>query len=1161
MYGRLARAPFVLLAAGIAVAAFSLTFTHFAGSFGGSGFEDGSGNVARFNGDAGIAVDTAGNVYVADTSNHTIRKISPSGTVTTLAGLAETPQSGDGRGAHALFNSPKGIAVDSAGTVYVADTGNHTIRKITSAGVASTFVGYPGISGFVNSTGGAPRFNSPRGVTVDGSGNVYVADTGNHSIRKVTPGGVVTTLAGTGSAGNVNNTGTAASFNTPIGIVYDAVSAALFVADSANHVIRRITLPSAVVTTFAGTMGTSGHGDGVPGFLYTPSGICADASGMLYVTDTTDHTIRSVTSGGSLASVAGLPFYPGPANGTGSGARFTSPAGIAVTGATIYVADTGNHTVRKIESGNVVTTFAGTANASGFVNDTGSAARFDGPSGVAYYPGPSGFAAYVADTNNNAIRRVTTAGVVTTLAGGTYGYLNGSGTSAQFRNPKGLGLNLNVFSVFVADTGNHVIRLVDSSGNVSLFAGQPLSSGSSNGDRLTTASFKSPQAVTFSVTTSAVYVADTGNFLVRRIDANGTVTTLAGSGSFGSTNANGTSASFGVLTGIMVDESENVYVAESQTYTIRKITPAGDVTTLAGACCNGPVDGTGTAARFGYPGPTSISGDYSSGNAFIADPNANLIRTITLGGGVVGTAGGRANVKGTSDGTGAFARFSGASTISAFGTSMVIAEGNTLRFGGPEIADRATIDSASGLIGNLRQLDASPHTATTWSWSIIRRPSGSTATLSSSTVRNPTFTPDVPDLFVFRCVATSGSGSSISTVSLQGNGATTSFSVGYPGPQVAGIVYPMQVTARDADSNVGDGYTGTVHFTSSDGTATLPANYTFVSADHGARYLNFTFRHSGFQSITTTDTVTGSITGTSFVFISPAAAVSLSLSMPSPVGSGNPVDITVTARDTYGNTATSYNGTVHFTSSDGTATLPSNYTFVPGTAQGSHVFPLGVTLRAGGTRTVTATDTITGSITGFVSVIVGPPIPTSFTANGTASQVFLAWNPSSGADHYEIWRASAATGTYAFLTSTTSTFYSDNGVSTGAVYVYKVRAVDAATNTSPFSAPDPATTIVFTDDPVVAQTTLIKAVHMNEARQAVNGIRACAGSGALTVTDPTLTGGIFVKAIHIQELRTALNAARATLGLPAIVFTNPTLTVNTSLIRTFHVAEIRDSVK
>ncbi len=324
------------------------TFTTLAGNAG-YGSADGTGSAARFYDPSGVAVDSAGNVYVADTGNSTIRKVTLAGVETTLAGLAGSRGSADETGSAARFSNPNGVAVGSAGNVYVADTFNRTIRKVTPAGLVTTLAGLAGSSGSADGTGSAARFNDPYGVAVDSAGNVYVADYGNNPIRKVTPAGVVTTLAGlAGSSGSADGTGSAARFYWPNGVAVDSAGN-VFVADKWNDMIRKVT-PAGVVTTLAGLAGSRGSADGTGSatrFNY-PSGVAVDSAGNVYVADTVNSTIRKVTPAGLVTTLAGLAGSSGSADGTGSAARFNYPSGVAVDSAgNVYVADSGNNTIRK----------------------------------------------------------------------------------------------------------------------------------------------------------------------------------------------------------------------------------------------------------------------------------------------------------------------------------------------------------------------------------------------------------------------------------------------------------------------------------------------------------------------------------------------------------------------------------------------------------------------------------------------------------------------------------------------------------------------------------------------------------------------------------------------------------------------------------------------
>jgi uncharacterized repeat protein (TIGR03803 family) len=321
-----------------------LTVSTVAGQGGHSGGSDGTGSSAQFNGPTDVAVDSVGNVYVADTNNHTIRKVTPAGVVSTVAGYAGISGTADGAATVARFNHPSGVTVDAAGIVYVADTNNDTVRKITSAGVVSTLAGAAGTSGSADGNGTAARFNNPSGIVVDTAGNLYVADTLNY-----TPSALVSTLAGAaGMSGSVDDVGTAARFYGPQGLTLSSAGT-LYVADTNNSTIRKIVLSTGSVSTVAGFAGNSSNVDG-PGsmarFRY-PSAVTVDGTGNLYVADTENDTLRAITPLGVVSTIAGQVNTSGSADGTGTAARFYYPTGITVDDAgNIYIADTDNQTIR-----------------------------------------------------------------------------------------------------------------------------------------------------------------------------------------------------------------------------------------------------------------------------------------------------------------------------------------------------------------------------------------------------------------------------------------------------------------------------------------------------------------------------------------------------------------------------------------------------------------------------------------------------------------------------------------------------------------------------------------------------------------------------------------------------------------------------------------------
>jgi sugar lactone lactonase YvrE len=573
-----------------------------AGNAVGPGNSNGTGTSAKFYYPDGVAVDSSGNVYVADTSNNLIRKITPAGVVTTLAGSG-SQGSTDGTGVAASFNIPTGVAVDSSGNVYVADSGNNLIRKITPAGVVNTFAG-SGTQGSTDGTGVAASFNNPFGVAVDSSGNVYVADEYNNLVRKITSGGVVTTFA--------------SGFFYPTGVAVDA-SGNIYVADSVNQIVWEFNSSGSVITSSSS------------GFSSSPIGVAVDSSGNVYVTEGQANIIQKGTLGSSFTTFAGS-GSPGLANGTGTAASFNSPAGIAVdSSGNVYVADGTNNEIRKITSSGVVTTLAGAGPlVTGATNGTGTAASFSNPWGMTV---DSSGNVYVADSYNSLIRKITSTGVVTTLAGGAWTFTDGTGTAAGFAIPTAVAVDSSG-NVYAADTFSNSIRKITSGGVVTTLAGGGSGTwfygnapGSINGTG-SAASFNSPEGLAID-SSGNIYVADEGNNMIRKITSGGVVTTFAGSGSQGSANGTGTAASFYSPFAIAVDGSDNIYVADTYNNLIRKITPGGVVTTLAGSGSQGSADGTGAAASFNRP--FGITAD-SAGYVYVADTHNNLIRKITPSG-------------------------------------------------------------------------------------------------------------------------------------------------------------------------------------------------------------------------------------------------------------------------------------------------------------------------------------------------------------------------------------------------------------------------------------------------------------------------------------------------------------------------------------------------
>jgi sugar lactone lactonase YvrE len=628
--------------------------TTFAGS-GTATFLDATGTNAGFKNPTGIVIDSIGNIYVADFNNQRIRKITTDGVVTSFAGGNATLSYADGTGTNVGFSSPLGVAIDSLGNIYVAEYGNHRIRKITSAGVVSTFAG-SGTTAFLDATGTNASFYRPYGIAVDSTGNVYVADSSNYRIRKITSAGVVTTLAGKSTATFVDGVGTNAGFWVPQGVTVDSAGN-VYVADTGNNRIRKIT-SAGVVTTLAGgltgTTGTFADGIGTNAGFSNPIGLTVDYIGNIYVADTNNNLIRKLTGPiiaptvydanifldttnpykistiGEVSTIAGS----GTAtylDGTGTNVGFNTPTGIFIDSlGNMYIAEFVNNRIRKITSAGVVTTIAGSG-ATGSIDATGTNATFNNPYGITIdYAGNI----YVVDSANNRIRKITSDGVVTTFAGsGTGTWLDGIGINACFKNPLGITIDPSG-NVYVGDCYNHRIRKITSAGVVTTFA------GSGTGTYLdatgTNAGFNMPVGVSIDFIGN-LYVADYGNNRIRKITSAGVVTTIAGNGATGCIDATGTNAVFYNPRGVAVDFVGNMYVSDTNNDRIRKITSTGVVTTLAGSGAQSYGDGVGTNSGFNLANDIAVD---LAGNVYLPDQGNHRIRRIeTLGVGTSNFAG------------------------------------------------------------------------------------------------------------------------------------------------------------------------------------------------------------------------------------------------------------------------------------------------------------------------------------------------------------------------------------------------------------------------------------------------------------------------------------------------------------------------------------------
>jgi sugar lactone lactonase YvrE len=314
--------------------------------------DGGSATLAALN-PAGVAVDSSGNLFIADNLNNRIRKVTPAGIITTVAGNGSRDFSGDGGAAtSASLGSPNGVVVDRSGNLYISDNLNNRIRKVTPAGIITTVAGN-GSSGWTGDGGPAPSasISSPSGIAVDQSGNLYIADLGNLRVRKVTSTGIITTIAGNGTFGFSGDGGpaTLAALRSPKGVAVDA-GGNLFIVDTGNNRIREVT-PAGIITTVAGNGSATFSGDGGPATMtaVNPAGVAVDAGGNLFIADSGNNRIRKVTSAGIISTVAGDGSLAFRGDGGPALSAELNAAGVTVdTGGNVFIVDTANNRIREV---------------------------------------------------------------------------------------------------------------------------------------------------------------------------------------------------------------------------------------------------------------------------------------------------------------------------------------------------------------------------------------------------------------------------------------------------------------------------------------------------------------------------------------------------------------------------------------------------------------------------------------------------------------------------------------------------------------------------------------------------------------------------------------------------------------------------------------------
>jgi sugar lactone lactonase YvrE len=617
-----------------------------------------------------IAVASGGGVYFGNFAGQkaAVYQLNPSTDALTLVAGNNTPgYSGDGGAAtNAQIATICGIALDAAGDVYIADCGSEVIRRVdASTGIITTVAGN-GSGGYAGDGGPATSatLNAPHGLAIDGAGNIYIADTQNSVIRRVSAStGVITTVAGNGTAGS-NGNGTRAikaELNEPEGVAVDAAGD-LYIADTQNNVVRLVTASNGIISAFAGNKFAGYKGDGgaaTAARLNLPEGVALDSADDVYIADTFNSVVRVVNASTGIITTAagdGTAGYSGD-GGLATAASLDHPAEVAIDSAgNLYIPDQYNFFIRLVNSSGTISTIAGDTFAS-YGGDGASAtgAQMNEPMGaVAVDPSDN---LIVPDSINNVVRRVAAStGIISTIAGtGIAGYSGdgGAATSAQLDNPQGIAMDA-AGNIYIADAGNNLVRRIDAStGIITTFAGSESCGYAGDGGPATSAQLCFPAGLAFDAA-GDLYIADADSMDVRRVDAStGKITTVAGQGGMQGYSGDGgvaTSAELSIPNSVAVDGAGNLYIADSYNHVIRKVVPStGFISTVAGDHTLGYSGdgGPATAARLYSPFGVAVD---SAGDIYIADSYNSVVRFVDAPSGKIATIAGNGTFGFSGDG-------------------------------------------------------------------------------------------------------------------------------------------------------------------------------------------------------------------------------------------------------------------------------------------------------------------------------------------------------------------------------------------------------------------------------------------------------------------------------------------------------------------------------